>query len=65
LIRARLLAAEGLFDLIEPEDLNGQLLMQKVLGALKPIEVRSTQLDLEGLPRIRERLRLMLEEAEA
>jgi predicted glycosyltransferase len=62
LIRARLLAAEGLFDLIEPENLNGDLLMQKVLAALKPVEVRSSHLDLEGLPRIRERLRLMLEE---
>lgn len=62
LIRARLLAAEGLFDLIEPENLNGDVLMQKVLAALKPVEVRSSHLDLEGLPRIRERLRLMLEE---
>jgi predicted glycosyltransferase len=65
LIRARLLAAEGLFDLIEPENLNGDLLMQKVLAALKPVEVRSSHLDLEGLPRIRERLRLMLEETES
>jgi predicted glycosyltransferase len=60
-----LLAAEGLFDLIEPENLNGDLLMQKVLAALKPVEVRSSHLDLEGLPRIRERLRLMLEETES
>lgn len=65
LIRARLLAAEGLFDLVEPEDLNGPLLMQKVLDALKPVEVRPTQLDLEGLPIIRERVRLMVEERKA
>jgi predicted glycosyltransferase len=67
LIRARLLAAQGLFDLVEPRDLKPATLISKVLDALKPVEVARTPFDLDGLPRIRERMRVLLggEEAES
>lgn len=67
LIRARLLAAQGLFDLVEPHDLNPSTLISKVLAALKPVEVARVPFDLDGLPRIRERMRALLggEEGEA
>jgi predicted glycosyltransferase len=67
LIRARLLAAQGLFDLVEPQDLNPSTLISKVLAALKPVEVARVPFDLDGLPRIRERMRALLggEEEEA
>jgi len=60
LIRARLLAAQGLFDIVEPQDLNPAALISKVLAALKPVEVARTPFDLDGLPRIRERMRALL-----
>jgi predicted glycosyltransferase len=65
LIRARLLAAQGLFDIVEPEDLTPGNLIGKVLAALKPVEVAPVQFDLQGLPRIRERMRALLEETDA
>jgi predicted glycosyltransferase len=67
LIRARLLAAQGLFDIVEPQDLKPAALISKVLAALKPVEVARTPFDLDGLPRIRERMRALLggEEEEA
>ena len=67
LIRARLLAAQGLFDLVEPQDLNPSTLISKVLAALKPVEVARVPFDLDGLPRIRERMSALLggEEEEA
>lgn len=65
LIRARLLAAQGLFDLVEPQDLNPLTLISKVLAALKPVEVARTSFDLDGLPRIRARMRALLCEEEA
>jgi predicted glycosyltransferase len=60
LIRARLLAAQGLFDIVEPQDLNPSTLISKVLAALKPVEVARAPFDLDGLPRIRERMRALL-----
>jgi predicted glycosyltransferase len=60
LIRARLLAAQGLFDIVEPEDLNPSTLISKVLAALKPVAVARVPFDLDGLPRIRERMRALL-----
>jgi predicted glycosyltransferase len=60
LIRARLLAAQGLFDIVEPQDLKPSALISKVLAALKPVEVARTPFDLDGLPRIRERMRALL-----
>jgi predicted glycosyltransferase len=65
LIRARLLAAQGLFDIVEPQDLNPETLISKVLDALKPVEVARVPFDLDGLPRIRERMRALLGEDEA
>jgi predicted glycosyltransferase len=68
LIRARLLAAQGLFDIVEPQDLTSATLISKVLAALKPVEVARVPFDLDGLPRIRERMRALLagdEEKEA
>jgi predicted glycosyltransferase len=52
LIRARLLAAKGYFDLIEPEDLKPEILIRRVLSALKPTPTVVPPLDLDGLPRV-------------
>jgi predicted glycosyltransferase len=60
LIRARLLAAQGLFDIVEPQDLKPATLISKVLASLKPVEVARVPFDLDGLPRIRERMRALL-----
>ncbi|HET6977079.1 MAG TPA: glycosyltransferase [Pyrinomonadaceae bacterium] len=62
LIRARLLAAEGLFDIVEPNDLTPEALINKVLASLKPTIAAPIRFDLQGLPRIRERIRELLEE---
>jgi predicted glycosyltransferase len=64
LMRARLLAAQGLFDIVEPQDLNPETLISKVLAALKPVAVARVPFDLDGLPRIRERMRALLGEDE-
>ncbi len=64
LIRARLLAAEGLFDMVEPDELSPEILISKVLASLKPTVNRPIRFDLQGLPRIRERIRELLEEQE-
>ncbi|HYJ47849.1 MAG TPA: glycosyltransferase [Pyrinomonadaceae bacterium] len=60
LIRARLLAAQGIFDILEPQDLSPDSLIGKVLAALKPVAVAPMPFDLDGLPRIRERMNLLL-----
>jgi predicted glycosyltransferase len=61
LLRARLLSARGLFDVVEPEDLNPGRLITAVLGALRrpadPVPVA-----LDGLPRIAARVRRLLKE---
>jgi predicted glycosyltransferase len=62
LIRARLLAAQGLFDIIEPQDLTPETLMGRVLASFKPTAVDPTPLDLDGLPRIRERVAALLQQ---
>ena len=62
LIRARLLAAEGLFDLVEPSALSPETLITKVLASLKQTTIHPVRFDLQGLPRIRERIRALLEE---
>jgi len=64
LIRARLLAAQGLFQIVEPQDLSPDTLIAKVLAALKPAAVTPVPFELEGLPRIRERMRALLGEPE-
>jgi predicted glycosyltransferase len=55
LIRARLLANKGYFDLIEPEDLKPEILISRVLSALKPTPTVVPPLDLDGLPRVVQR----------
>ncbi len=60
LIRARLLAARGLFDMVEPDELKPGVLIAKVLASLKPAPVALATLDLDGLPRIRERMSALL-----
>jgi len=64
LIRARLLAAAGLFEMVEPEDLSPEMLMTRVLTSLKHASEQPVRVDLQGLPRIRERIRELLEEKE-
>jgi predicted glycosyltransferase len=60
LIRARLLAARGLFDLIEPQELSPETLIGKALASFKPAPAAAASPDLDGLPRIRERVRALL-----
>jgi len=62
LIRARLLAAAGLFEIVEPNDLTPEILLTKVLASLKDASGPPVRVDLQGLPRIRERMRELLEE---
>ena len=65
LIRARLLAAQGIFDIVEPQHLSPGVLIGKVLAALKPVAVASMPFELDGLPRIRERMSALLGERDA
>lgn len=62
LIRARLLAARGFFDLIEPEDLKPDILIARVLSVLKPTPTVVPPLDLDGLPRVVQRTAALLEQ---
>jgi predicted glycosyltransferase len=59
LLRARLFAARGYFDYVEPHELTPDILIAKVLAALKRPAARRP-IDLDGLPRIRERVRCLL-----
>jgi predicted glycosyltransferase len=59
LLRARLFAARGYFACIEPHDLTPDVLIAKVLEILKQPTVVAP-IDLDGLPRIRERVRCLL-----
>lgn len=62
LIRARLLAERGLFDLVEPADLAPEALISKVLSLVEPTPRLLAPVDLDGLPRIRERVHTLLSE---
>ena len=62
LLRARLFAARGYVDLVEPQDLNPEVLIAKVLAALRESKAPTPGVDLDGLPRIRQRVRRLLEE---
>jgi len=64
LIRARLLAAAGLFEMVEPDELSPETLMTRVIASLKNASDRPVRVDMQGLPRIRERIRELLEEKE-
>ena len=59
LLRARLLAARGLFDYVEPNELTPDVLIAKVLALLRRPPAPAA-IDLDGLPRIRERVRSLL-----
>src|SRR6185503_2335443 len=60
LIRARLLAERGLFQCLEPRDLTSEILISKVLEALNSSTMPASDVDLDGLPMIRERVRTLL-----
>jgi predicted glycosyltransferase len=62
LIRARLFAQRGYFDMVEPDQLTPGVLMSKVLAALRSpaLDSRAPAIDLDGLPRIRRRIRALL-----
>jgi predicted glycosyltransferase len=59
LVRARLFAARGWFDLVEPDELNPAQLMGAVRRALARPPQRPS-VDLDGLPRIRQRVAALL-----
>lgn len=60
LIRARLLAERGFFECLEPQDLTSETLISKVLEALNSPTIPASDVDLDGLPMIRERARALL-----
>jgi predicted glycosyltransferase len=60
LIRARLLAERGFFECLEPQDLTSETLISKVLEALNSSTTSASDVDLDGLPMIRERVRTLL-----
>jgi predicted glycosyltransferase len=60
LIRARLLAERGFFECLEPQDLTSETLISKVLEALNSPSMPASDVDLDGLPMIRERVRTLL-----
>ena len=64
LLRARLFAARGYFDYVEPHALTPDVLIAKVLEALKR-PAAAAPIDLDGLPRIRERVRCLLADVPA
>lgn len=64
LIRARLLKAAGLFEMVEPDELSPETLIAKVLHGVNHAADLPVRIDLQGLPRIRERIRELLEEEE-
>lgn len=59
LVRARIFAKLGRFELVEPTELNPDRLIAKVLSLLQAPPA-ATDVDLEGLPRIRRRVRALL-----
>lgn len=60
LMRARLLAQNGLFQSIEPSDLNPETMKNKVIAAVKTTSLTRHLLDLDGLDRINERVQKLL-----
>ncbi|HET7584294.1 MAG TPA: glycosyltransferase [Gemmatimonadaceae bacterium] len=63
LMRARLLAERGWFDVVEPQDLSPSLLMEKVMSALQRTPRAAPPLGMDGLGRVRERACRLLEDA--
>ena len=62
LIRARLLAARGYFEMLEPQELTPENLICKVLKALEPTLTSAPSVDLDGLPQVRHRVAQLLDE---
>lgn len=62
LIRARLFAERGIFDLVEPAELTPAVLLGKVLAAATRTGEAAPQIDLAGLTRVRERAQALLTE---
>ncbi len=62
LIRARLFAERGIFDLVEPTDLTPGALMGKVLVAAARMGDVAPTIELGGLTRVRERAQALLED---
>jgi len=60
LLRARLLAARGLFDIVEPDALRPDHLIEVVRRSLARPPAR-VPVDLDGLPRIQQRVAALLE----
>lgn len=60
LIRARRLARQGFFEIIEPGELDAETMKRKIIHALKTTSIKKHFLDLDGLPRINERVRELL-----
>jgi predicted glycosyltransferase len=60
LVRARLLAERGFFDLLEPSDLTPGALIAKVLAGLRLVTTPYPSIGLDGLTRIRQRVRTLL-----
>jgi predicted glycosyltransferase len=62
LIRARLLAARGYFEMLEPHELTPEKLIRKVLNALEPTMASAPSVDLDGLQGVRCRVAQLLDE---
>jgi predicted glycosyltransferase len=62
LIRARLFAERGIFDLVEPAELTPGVLLGKVLAAAARTDEVVPQIDLGGLTRVRQRAQALLGE---
>lgn len=60
LIRSRLLAERGFFEYIEPSQLSAQEMSDKIIRAMMANISNDKQIDLNGLPRINERVRNLL-----
>lgn len=62
LMRARLLAQHGFFEIIEPSDLTPETMKGKIIAAIKTTSLMKHFLDLDGLRRIDDRVRELLTE---
>jgi predicted glycosyltransferase len=60
LLRARLFAQRGYCELVEPDELTPEVLIGRVLAAIGRGPTVDVPVDLDGLPRIRERVRHLL-----
>jgi len=63
LLRARLLAARGIFDLVEPGELKPEVVIGRVLEALARPRPPAGTVDLDGVNRVRTRVDTLLRES--